>query len=146
MLPFHLKKTSPEHKSPLNYFEPKTRNGGNSVADPDLQIKEGPRPSRLWDKGGGGMGVGGPASKKNFHFGLKIRGAGPPGPSPGSTTATLSPARPFFLENSKSDPTSGLPFSKGKTMGKRLGMMPGCIEYYFLWLFPKPGPNWSGPL
>ena len=57
-------------------------------ADPDLPIRGG----------GGGAGqpdpeiIGVERSKKNFfrslgpQFGPKIRGAGPPGPSPGSTT------------------------------------------------------------
>ena len=51
--------------------------------------------SRLSDKGGGGGGgassrlwdKGEPVSKKIFFFGLKIRGAGPPSPSPKSATA-----------------------------------------------------------
>ena len=53
--------------------------------------------SRPWDKGdarsprpldkrGGGMGAGVP---KKFLFGPKTRGAGPPGPSPGSATGLL---------------------------------------------------------
>ena len=58
------------------------------VANLDLQIMgEGVgRSSRPWDKGGGG-------GLKIFfrpfgpHFGIKIRGAGSPGPSPGSATA-----------------------------------------------------------
>ena len=48
------------------------------MADPDLQIR--------------GEGGGGGLIKKMFrhfgpHFGLKIRGNGPPGPSPGSPNA-----------------------------------------------------------
>ena len=43
-------------------------------------------------------------------------------------------------QNWRSDPTSGLPFSKGKTMAKRLGMMPGCIKYYFLCHFQSQDP------
>ena len=54
-----------------------------AVADPDLQIR-GPRSSRSRHKGWGG---GGRSPKKNSRlfwpqFGLKIRGARPPGPSP----------------------------------------------------------------
>ena len=86
---------------------------------------------------------GGPPVIQTFgpHFGLKIRGGGL-GFSPGSATATLSPARLFFLENWRSDLTSGLPFSTGKTMGTRLGMM-GVLNIIFLCLFPEPGSNWS---
>ena len=62
------------------------------MANPDLQNRGG---------GGGGRGEGGhpdheirgwPGLKKIFfgpfgpHFGLKIRGGGPPGPSPGSAS------------------------------------------------------------
>ena len=47
-----------------------------AVADLDLQIRR-ERSSRPWIKGGGG------GLKK---FGLKIRGGGPPGPSPGSAS------------------------------------------------------------
>ena len=58
-----------------------------SVADPDLQIRRwgGGGSSRPGDKGDA-------RSQKNFfqhvrpQFDLKIKGAGPPGPSPGSTT------------------------------------------------------------
>ena len=58
----------------------------HTVAVPDLQIRGGGQSSRPWDKGGGGL-------QKDFfrpfgpQFGLKIRGAGPPGTSPRSTTA-----------------------------------------------------------
>ena len=75
------------------------------------------------------------------HFGLKIWGGGVGGgPLPWIRHCNLVP-RPLFLENWRSDPTSGLPFSKGKTMAKRLGMMPECIKCYFLCLFPEPGSN-----
>ena len=56
------------------------------MADPDLQIR-GARSSRPLDKEGGGP--------KNFfrpfghQFGVEIRGAGPPGPSPGSATDVM---------------------------------------------------------
>ena len=139
MLPFQMKKTSPQHKSPLNYFEPKTRNGDNPVVDPDLQIRE-------WGPGGATIQAltqrGGRPHKNIFrpfgpHFGLKIRRGGP---LPWIRHCNLVP-RPSFLENWRSDPTSGLPFSKGKTMAKRLGMMPECIKYYFLCLFPEPVSN-----
>ena len=50
-----------------------------TVADPDPEIREGGR-------GGGGW----KAFHFFFHFGLKIRGAGPPGLSPGSTTLNVA--------------------------------------------------------
>ena len=55
-----------------------------AVLDPDLEIRWGGRSSSPLHKGG-------PSLKKFFppfgpQFGLKIGGAGPPGPSPGSAT------------------------------------------------------------
>ena len=58
------------------------------VPDPDLEIKGGEEGG----EGGGAEERGGPVSKKmiflpfGHQFGLKIRGAGPPGPFPGSAT------------------------------------------------------------
>ena len=133
----------------------------------------GGRPSRPWHRGGGGVLTkttqwwiqtfrwgswggdhpgpdieGGASSQKHFStlrasFWSKNMGGGVGGgPLPWIRHCNLV-HRPLFLENWRSDPTSGLPFSKGKTMAKRLGMMPGCIKCYFLCLFPEPGSNWS---
>ena len=63
-----------------------------AMANPDLQIREGPShpdPEIMGRGGGGGGGGGGPRPQKKFfrpfgpQFGLTIkRGGGPPGPSP----------------------------------------------------------------
>ena len=57
----------------------------NTVADPDLQIRRAPSHPDSEIREGGGV------SKNIFqpfgpHFGVKIRGGGPPGLSPGSAT------------------------------------------------------------
>ena len=53
-----------------------------------VNYKGGSRPS---DKGGGGWGEGGE------HPDPKIRGGGPPGPSPGSATALVSFQRKLLI-------------------------------------------------
>ena len=122
---------------------PDIEGGGSSQKQPsggsrpsDEEWGGGGRPSRPWHRGGGA------SSRKNFSalrasFWSKNKGV-----LPWIRHCNLVP-RPLFLENWRSDPTSGLPFSKGKAMAKRLGMMPGCIKCYFLCLFPEPGSNWS---
>ena len=64
-----------------------------SVPDPDLEIR-----------GGGG---GGRCPKKIFRpfgpqYGIKIRGAGPPGPSPGSATGLFVSLLLFFVSQNRS--------------------------------------------
>ena len=77
------------------------------MLDPDLEIRRGARLSRPLDKEGGGL-----SPRKIFRpwgpqFGPNIRGAGPPGPSPGSATDLFVAGRSFWNVKKRERPPGG---------------------------------------
>ena len=87
---------TPDRSFQWSTVEPVHTSGGSRRSDKGGGDGGGRgRSSRPWDKGGGG-GAGAVTPKKFFRpfkpqFGLKIRGGGPPGPSPKSATAQRLP-------------------------------------------------------